>query len=44
MIGATIRIGREMLCPPYAGYFAQALKQNKKTKYIHGFIVFQFWE
>ena len=44
MIGATIRIGREMLCLPYTGFLAQALKQKQKKIYIHSFIVFPFWE
>ena len=26
-IGATIRIGREMLCLPYAGFFAESFGQ-----------------
>ena len=28
MIGATIRIGREILCLPYAGFFFFALKMH----------------
>ena len=37
-IGATIRIGREMLCLPYAGFFIHArfqvviIEKRKKTK------------
>ena len=34
-IGATIRIGREMLCLPYAGFFA-----NKAKQVFHPFIQF----
>ena len=29
-IGATIRIGREMLCLPYAGFFHRIIKPRKK--------------
>ena len=27
-IGATIRIGRDMLCPPYAGFFIYLLDKG----------------
>ena len=30
-IGATIRIGREMLCLPYAGFFFTKTKINQQT-------------
>ena len=28
-IGATIRIGREMLCLPYAGFFSHLFEKQK---------------
>ena len=37
-IGATIRIGREMLCLPYAGFFVQAVgfAAEARSKDING--------
>ena len=31
-IGATIRIGREMLCLPYAGFFSNVMRRGGKVK------------
>ena len=33
-IGATIRIGREMLCLPYAGFFSSNLVEHEKAQCI----------
>ena len=38
-IGATIRIGREMLCLPYAGFFKEEKKRKMNSEVRENLIV-----
>ena len=39
-IGATIRIGREMLCLPYAGFFFYRIRNKMEPYFIRVYILY----